>query len=155
VGGGRSLVIVESPAKAITIGRFLGNKFTVRASMGHVRDLPDGKLGVDTENSFEPAYQIMKDKKTIVAELKKLGANATRITNWAKAGGSAWMHGYWDYDWADSYRKLDSVVPVTFKQFRAIVDHMSRTSKRGAELAEILARDHTEIGDIAVGAIWR
>jgi len=79
VGGGRSLVIVESPAKAITIGRFLGNKFTVRASMGHVRDLPDGKLGVDTENSFEPAYQIMKDKKTIVAELKKLGANATSI----------------------------------------------------------------------------
>ena len=50
---------------------------------------------------------------------------------------------------------FDGVGPETFKQFRAIVDHMSRTSKRGAELAEILARDHTEIGDIAVGAIWR
>lgn len=50
---------------------------------------------------------------------------------------------------------FDGVGPETFKQFCAIVDHMSRTSKRGAELAEILARDHTEIGDIAVGAIWR
>ena len=78
-GGGRSLVIVESPAKAVTVGRFLGNRYTVRASMGHVRDLPDGKLGVDIEKAFEPAYQIMKDKKTIVAELKKLGANASSI----------------------------------------------------------------------------
>lgn len=50
---------------------------------------------------------------------------------------------------------FDGVGPETFHQFRAIVDHMSRTSTRAADLAEILARDHTEIGDIAVGAIWR
>ena len=50
---------------------------------------------------------------------------------------------------------FDGVGPETFQQFRAIVDHMSRTSTRAADLTEILARDHTEIGDIAVGAIWR
>ena len=76
---GRSLVIVESPAKATTIGRFLGNKYTVKASMGHVRDLPDGSLGVDPEHEFLPQYQVMKDKKTIVADLKKAGANASSI----------------------------------------------------------------------------
>ena len=76
---GDSLVIVESPAKAKTVGRFLGNGYTVRASMGHVRDLPDDKLGVDTDNRFEPKYQVMKDKKTIVADLKKLGDSASSI----------------------------------------------------------------------------
>jgi DNA topoisomerase-1 len=76
---GTHLVIVESPAKAVTIGRFLGSAYTVRASMGHVRDLPNGKLGVDTEDGFTPDYQIMKDKKTVVAELKKLGADAASI----------------------------------------------------------------------------
>jgi DNA topoisomerase-1 len=76
---GRSLVIVESPAKAVTVGRFLGNSYAVKASMGHVRDLPDGKLGVDPDNEFFPTYQIMKDKKTIVAELKKAGEEATAI----------------------------------------------------------------------------
>jgi MarR family transcriptional regulator, organic hydroperoxide resistance regulator len=50
---------------------------------------------------------------------------------------------------------FDGIGPETFQQFRAIVDHMSRTSTRAADLAEILAREHTEIGDIAVGAIWR
>jgi len=76
---GTHLVIVESPAKAVTVGRFLGSAYTVRASMGHVRDLPDGKLGVDTDAGFTPDYQIMKDKKTVVADLKKLGADAASI----------------------------------------------------------------------------
>lgn len=76
---GTQLVIVESPAKAVTVGRFLGSGFTVRASMGHVRDLPDDKLGVDPDSDFSPHYQIMKDKKTVVADLKKLGADASSI----------------------------------------------------------------------------
>ena len=76
---GTHLVIVESPAKAITVGRFLGSAYTVRASMGHVRDLPDDKLGVDPEAFFQPNYQIMKDKKNVVADLKKLGADAASI----------------------------------------------------------------------------
>jgi DNA topoisomerase-1 len=78
-GGGRHLVIVESPAKAITVGHFLGRSYTVKASMGHVRDLPDDKLGVDPEHDFRPSYQVMKDKKHIVADLKKAGDNASSI----------------------------------------------------------------------------
>ncbi len=51
-----NLVIVESPAKAKTIGKFLGKNYTVKASVGHVRDLPKSKLGIDVENNFEPNY---------------------------------------------------------------------------------------------------
>ncbi len=66
----KSLVIVESPAKAKTINKFLGRDFTVKASMGHVRDLPKRTLGVD-EESFEPEYAVLPDKKKTLAELKK------------------------------------------------------------------------------------
>ena len=66
----KSLVIVESPAKAKTINKFLGRDFTVKASMGHVRDLPKRTLGVD-EESFEPEYAILPDKKKTLADLKK------------------------------------------------------------------------------------
>ena len=78
-GRGRSLVIVESPAKARTIDRILGQKYTVKASQGHVRDLPKGKLGVAVEDSFSPSYAVLKDKTTIVEELKKLGDKAPAI----------------------------------------------------------------------------
>ncbi len=74
----RSLVIVESPAKAKTIHKFLGKGFVVKASMGHVRDLPKKKLGVD-EESFEPTYQILPEKKKAVAELKKAADGAEAI----------------------------------------------------------------------------
>jgi len=71
------LVIVESPAKARTVGRFLGKKFSVKASMGHVRDLPRRKLGVEiNEDSFVPTYTVSVDKRKIVAELKKAAAEA-------------------------------------------------------------------------------
>lgn len=66
----KSLVIVESPAKARTITKFLGVGYTVKASQGHVRDLPKSKLGVDVEDRYEPHYTTIKDKKDIVRELK-------------------------------------------------------------------------------------
>ncbi|MDR0818712.1 MAG: type I DNA topoisomerase [Oscillospiraceae bacterium] len=65
-----NLVIVESPAKAKTIEKYLGEGFKVTASMGHIRDLPKSKLGVDLENGFEPDYQMIKGKEKQVAELK-------------------------------------------------------------------------------------
>ncbi|MFA6039539.1 MAG: type I DNA topoisomerase [Candidatus Peribacteraceae bacterium] len=64
------LVIVESPAKAKTIKRFLGKDFTVEASMGHIRDLPSSTLAVDTENGFEPEYEVPAEKKNVVKKLK-------------------------------------------------------------------------------------
>ena len=76
---GKHLVIVESPAKARTVGQILGNKYLVAASLGHVRDLPKSKIGVDVDRDFEPSYVIMQDKKAMVNALKKAGEEATDI----------------------------------------------------------------------------
>jgi DNA topoisomerase-1 len=65
-----NLVIVESPAKAKTIGKYLGNKYQVKACMGHLRDLPKSKIGVDIENNFEPDYRPIKGKEDIISDLK-------------------------------------------------------------------------------------
>src|SRR3989338_8710072 len=67
----KNLVIVESPAKAKTINKFLGKDFTVSASMGHIIDLPKSKLGVDVENDFKPEYIVMSDRRKNLAGLKK------------------------------------------------------------------------------------
>ena len=66
----KNLVIVESPAKARTITRFLGKDYKVLASMGHIRDLPKSKMGVDIDHNFEPQYLISPDKKKVVKQLK-------------------------------------------------------------------------------------
>ncbi len=73
------LVIVESPAKAKTVGRFLGKGYTVRASVGHVRDLLKSQLSVDVENNFEPKYRVPNEKKEIVKDLKQLAKKAEEI----------------------------------------------------------------------------
>ena len=65
-----NLVIVESPSKAKTIGKYLGPDYQVKACMGHLRDLPKSKFGVDIENNFEPIYQPMKGKEAIIRELQ-------------------------------------------------------------------------------------
>ncbi len=71
-----NLVIVESPAKAKTIGKFLGNAYTVTSCMGHIRDLEKKDFGIDIENNYQPKYVISPDKKKIVSELKKLAKDA-------------------------------------------------------------------------------
>ena len=76
---GENLVIVESPAKAKTIGKFLGDGFTVKSSFGHIRDLPSSSLSVDLENGYEPQYLVSDDKKKVVAELKSLAKAASVV----------------------------------------------------------------------------
>lgn len=66
-----NLVIVESPAKAKTISRFLGKEYVIKASMGHIRDLPKSKMGIDIQHDFAPDYEISEDKKKVIADLKK------------------------------------------------------------------------------------
>src|SRR5437764_14762712 len=66
----RNLVIVESPAKAKTIGKYLGKNFIVKASLGHGKDLPKKDLAVDVERGFEPHYEIIEGKKKLIQELK-------------------------------------------------------------------------------------
>ncbi|NTU56234.1 MAG: DNA topoisomerase I, partial [Anaerolineales bacterium] len=73
------LVIVESPAKARTIGRYLGRGYTVRASVGHVRDLLKSQLSVDIENNFTPKYRVPNEKKEVIKELKKLAQKAEEV----------------------------------------------------------------------------
>ncbi len=73
------LVIVESPAKAKTIGRYLGKEYTVRASVGHVRDLLKSQLSVDVDNNFEPKYRVPNEKRPIVKEINKIARDAQEI----------------------------------------------------------------------------
>ncbi len=75
----KNLVIVESPAKAKTIERFLGNDFQVESSFGHIADLPPNELGVDVENGFKPKYIVDKEKKALVKKLKELAKKADTI----------------------------------------------------------------------------
>ncbi len=73
------LVIVESPAKAKTVGRFLGKGYTVKASIGHVRDLLRSQLSVDVDNNFEPKYRVPNEKKEVVKELRRLAGAAAEV----------------------------------------------------------------------------
>ncbi len=68
---GKALVVVESPAKARTIGKYLGTDFTVKASVGHIKDLPKSKIGVDVDNEFEPEYVVIRDKKKVITEIRR------------------------------------------------------------------------------------
>ena len=75
-GGDHSLVIVESPKKARSINKFLGSKYVVKASMGHVRDLPKRKLGLDVASGYAPSYEVVPAKKETVSDLKREAARA-------------------------------------------------------------------------------
>ena len=75
----KALVIVESPAKAKTINKYLGRDFKVVASMGHVRDLPKSRLGVDIEGGFQPEYVVLPDRQKVIKELKELTKTADHV----------------------------------------------------------------------------
>lgn len=74
-----NLVIVESPAKAKTIEKFLGKDYLVKSSFGHIRDLEKKDFGVDLNNRYQPNYIVSEDKKKVVAELKKIAKTAKTI----------------------------------------------------------------------------
>ena len=76
---GSNLVIVESPSKAKTIGKYLGPDYRVEACMGHLRDLPKSKMGVDLEHDFEPDYQPLASKAAIISELRSASKAAKHI----------------------------------------------------------------------------
>src|SRR5512136_485415 len=78
-GSHGALVVVESPAKAKTIKKYLGRSYEVLASVGHIMDLPKSKLGVDVDNGFEPQYVVIRDKNKVVSDIKKAARGAERI----------------------------------------------------------------------------
>ena len=71
-----NLIIVESPSKARTLKRYLGDNYQIEASVGHIRDLPKSDLGVDVDNGFKPTYVASKDKSKVINQLKKLIKNS-------------------------------------------------------------------------------
>src|SRR5258708_33989451 len=75
---GKNLVIVESPAKAKTINKYLGDEYVVKASMGHVRDLPSSGMGVDLK-TFEPEYEVLDSRAKVIGELKKLAKESSEV----------------------------------------------------------------------------
>lgn len=75
----KDLIIVESPAKTRTLTAFLGKDFEVKSSMGHIRDLPKSRLGVDPEHDFEPSYMVIRDRKSIIEDLKKAAKSSENI----------------------------------------------------------------------------
>src|SRR5690349_7917986 len=77
--GPHYLVVVESPAKAKTIKKYLGSGYTVKASVGHIKDLPKSKMGVDVEHDFQPEYHVIKGKEKVLNELKKVAKNVDKV----------------------------------------------------------------------------
>ena len=75
----KNLVLVESPSKANTINKYLGSDYIVKATVGHIKNLPKSSIGVDIENGFEPKYEIIKGKEKAVEEIKKLAKNADTV----------------------------------------------------------------------------
>src|SRR5438132_9367412 len=91
----KKLVVVESPTKAKTLERFLGPEYSVKASFGHIRDLPKNKIGVDTERNFEPHYVVPEDSKKAVTALKtayKKAADLILATDYDREGEAIAFH---------------------------------------------------------------
>ena len=123
-----SLVIVESPAKARTIERILGRQFVVKASQGHVRDLPKDKLGIDTGEEFAPSYSVLEDKRSVVEELRKLGGKASSIylaTDPDREGESISWHLVKAAGWDNGNTALHRVVfhEITPEAVKRAFDH--------------------------------
>jgi DNA topoisomerase I len=108
----KNLVIVESPAKAKTIEKFLGKDYSVKSSFGHIRDLPKKGLNIDLENNFEPKYEVSADKKKVVAELKK-----------AAAGSEVWLASDEDREGEAIAWHLTQALKLDPKKTKRIVFH--------------------------------
>ena len=100
---GKKLVIVESPAKARTVGRILGDDYVVIASQGHIRDLPNSRLGVDVDNDFAPTYAVLRDRRALLNQIIELGKTASEIflaTDPDREGEAIAWHLQESADWA-------------------------------------------------------
>src|SRR4026209_191482 len=131
--GKKSLVIVESPAKASTINKYLGDDYIVKASLGHVKDLPKSKLGVDPDNDFQPVYEQIKGKEKVIRELKTAAKPASRILLAAdpdREGEAICQHlkEILDDDKIEIYRLLFN--EITPKAIRAAVENPGRINQK-------------------------
>src|SRR5690349_1452652 len=128
----KSLVIVESPAKANTINKYLGTEYVVKASLGHVKDLPKSKLGVDIEHDFEPVYDVIPGKEKVIKELRTAAKSAQRIFLAAdpdREGEAICQHlkEILDGNKAEIFRVLFN--EITPKAIRAAIEHPGRINQ--------------------------
>jgi DNA topoisomerase-1 len=128
----KSLVIVESPAKANTINKYLGKDFVVKASLGHVKDLPKSKLGVDVDHDFEPVYDVIPGKEKVIKDLRSAAKSADRILLAAdpdREGEAICQHlkEILDGSKAEVFRVLFN--EITPKAIRAAVDNPGRINQ--------------------------
>src|SRR5215468_6664464 len=128
----KSLVIVESPAKANTINKYLGTEYVVKASLGHVKDLPKSKLGVDIGHDFEPVYDVIPGKEKVIKDLRSAAKTADRILLAAdpdREGEAICQHlkEILDGSKAEVFRVLFN--EITPKAIRAAVDNPGRINQ--------------------------
>ena len=143
------LVIVESPAKAKTVGRFLGRGYTVKASVGHVRDLLKSQLSVDVENNFEPKYRVPNEKKEIVKEIKQLAKKSEEVylaTDPDREGESISWH-------LMEAAEIDPAVAkrVTFHEITEPAIHEAFTHPRSIDMDLVNAQQARRVLDRLVG----
>ena len=105
-----NLVIVESPSKAKTIGKYLGPDYVVKASMGHLRDLPKSKMGVDLENDFTPQYIAVRGKESLIKELKADAAKADTVGGGILAAQTVFTFNYYGNIFVYKYLRLNKTV---------------------------------------------
>ena len=144
-----NLVIVESPAKAKTIGKYLGANFLITASMGHLRDLPKSTLGVDVDNGFKPDYQPVKDRESTIKELRKAVKNSSKVylaTDPDREGEAISWH-------LKELLKLsdDRVLRVTFNEITQKVVQSAIANPRSIDMDLVDAQQTRRILDRIVG----
>ena len=152
------LVIVESPSKAKTIGKYLGPGYEVKASMGHVRDLPKSKIGVDIEQGFVPNYQPIKGKEDVIADLKKAAKKSGKVylaTDPDREGEAISWHLKELLDIPD-----DKTYRVTFNEITKNVVNQSIAAPRAIDQNLVNAQQARRILDRIVGyqlspLLWR
>ena len=144
-----NLVIVESPAKAKTIGKYLGPDYQVKASMGHVRDLPKSKLGVDVEHGFQPDYQPIKGKEEVIEDLQKAAKKSEKVflaTDPDREGEAISWHLKELLNIPD-----DKTYRVTFNEITKKVVSESIAAPRGLDMDLVDAQQARRILDRIVG----
>ena len=144
-----NLVIVESPAKAKTIGKYLGPDYQVKACMGHLRDLPKSKLGVDIEGDFEPQYVPMKGKESIISELKAAAKKSSQVylaTDPDREGEAISWHLKYLLDLPD-----EATHRVTFNEITKNVVNSSIQAPRNIDMDLVDAQQARRILDRIVG----
>ncbi|MFB3892696.1 MAG: DNA topoisomerase [Phycisphaerae bacterium] len=154
----RSLVVVESPAKAKTINRYLGRDYLVKASMGHVRDLPKGELGVDVANGFKPTYEPLPDRRKVLTELRKLARSAPEVflaTDLDREGEAIAWH------LAESLGvPAERIRRVLFNEITKAAIHEAFANPRNIDMHKVDAQQARRILDRIVGfnvseLLWR